>query len=108
MKKLVLAVCIAASFSAYGRSEKACRVYEFAELQTYTNTQLQDLNTKYKEMLERVSHMNSITAREVREDFDDQQNCREEIERISRLIEARKSTSPEKKSKKGKATSDKG
>jgi hypothetical protein len=52
--------------------------------------------------------MNSITAREVREDFDDQQNCREEIERISRLIEARKSTSPEKKSKKGKATSDKG
>lgn len=97
MKKLMVTICLVASFSAYAQSEKACRVYEFAELNTYSDAELNTLYKKYSDTYSSIKAQGMPSnSRDLSEYFDDTKNCSEEKERIGRLVESRKSKAEEK------------
>lgn len=104
MKKLVVAICFIACCSAFAQGEKPCRVYEFGELNTYSDAELNKLYANYSEILDSIkSNGMPSNARDLREYFEDTQNCSQEKERLLRLIESRKKISQETDAKKAEA-----
>lgn len=97
MKKLLIAVCVLASFAAHAqRGEKACRVYEFAELNTFADAELTNLRNKYDTIYKRIGSEPPITPAEIRQDIDDRKNCSDEMQRITRLLDSRTRNSKKK------------
>lgn len=96
MKKLLIAVSILLSFSAHAQRTAACKVFEFAELNTYSDADLKSLRDKYETTHKSIGSVAPITPAEVRQDMDDRKNCGEEVQRITRLIESRSSKSKKK------------
>lgn len=97
MKKLLIAVSVLVSISAYAQRPPACKVYEFAELNTYSDADLTTLRDKYATTHKSIGTVAPLTPAEIRQDMDDRKNCEEELQRISRLLESRSKTKGKKK-----------
>lgn len=101
MKKLLLAAFLVASFSVHAEDEKLCRIYEFNELNSYSDADLDKLYQKYSEINTTLNNSPfPIDARDLHQRFEDKRNCSGETERIGKIIESHKQLSAEKAEKK--------
>jgi len=75
--------------SAHAYEFVVCRVYEFEELKTFSNDELQAKYNEYRYIYDKIGTTPPETAREVQEDFNDKQKCAGEAERIKRILDAR-------------------
>ena len=81
MKKIIAALMLStAAFTSQAASP--CPQIEFAELQTYTTKELEDLAMKYVALS--VANMGGIGQRAI-----ESQNCDEQFVRIQRIVNAR-------------------